>query len=67
METPASNPKVVARIGLDWADQCHEICLKAADSPPIKLPTVDEKPEVLQGWVELALEQLISLLWFGPF
>ena len=33
MQTPVSNSEVVAWIGLDWADQRHEICLQAVGSP----------------------------------
>jgi transposase len=51
METPASNPEVVAWVGLDWADQAHEIRLQAAGSTRVESFTVEQKPEVLHGWV----------------
>jgi len=51
METPASVPEVVAWIGLDWADQRHEIRLRAAGSEGTESFTVEQKPEVLHAWV----------------
>jgi transposase len=51
METPASNPEVVAWVGLDWADQGHEIRLQAADSARVESFRVEQKPEALHGWV----------------
>ena len=51
METPTSNPQVVAWIGLDWADQRHEIRLRAAGSTRVESFTVEQKPEALHSWV----------------
>ncbi len=51
METPASNPPVVAWVGLDWADQRHEIRLQAAGSTHPESCTVEQKPEALHAWV----------------
>lgn len=51
METPANIPDVVAWVGLDWADQHHEVRLQAAGSPQIESFTVEQKPEALHGWV----------------
>jgi transposase len=51
METPTSNPEVVAWVGLDWADERHEIRLQAADSTRIESFTVEQKPEALHAWV----------------
>jgi transposase len=51
METPTSNPEVVAWIGLDWADQAHEIRLQAVDSGRVESFTVEQKPEALHAWV----------------
>lgn len=51
METSALNPEVVAWVGLDWADQRHEIRLQAADSPRIEAFTVEQKPEALHAWI----------------
>jgi transposase len=51
METPAAIPDVVAWVGLDWADQRHEIRLQAVGSPQIESFTVEQKPEALHGWV----------------
>ncbi|MGH9434032.1 MAG: IS110 family transposase [Terriglobia bacterium] len=51
METPASNPEVVAWVGLDWADQRHEIRLYAADAPRAESFTLEQTPEALHAWV----------------
>jgi transposase len=51
METPAWNPEVVAWVGLDWADEGHEIRLQAAASPRVESCRVEQKPEALHAWV----------------
>jgi transposase len=51
METPAVLPEVVAWVGLDWADQRHEIRLQAVGSSQVESFTVEQKPEALHGWV----------------
>ena len=51
MDTPASNLPVVAWVGLDWADERHEIRLQAADSPRAESFSVEQKPEALHAWV----------------
>jgi transposase len=51
METPVPNPEVVAWVGLDWADQRHEIRLQAAASPRVERFTVEQKPEALHAWI----------------
>jgi transposase len=42
---------VVAWIGLDWADQRHEIRLAAAGSAATESFTVEQKPAALHAWV----------------
>jgi transposase len=51
METPARVPEVVAWIGLDWADQRHEIRLRAAGSERTEPFTVEQKSAALHAWV----------------
>jgi transposase len=51
METPTTNSEVVAWIGLDWADQAHEIRLQAVGSTRVESYTVEQKPEALHAWV----------------
>jgi transposase len=51
MRTPASKLEVVAWVGLDWADQSHEIRLQTADSPRVERFTVEQKPETLHAWI----------------
>ena len=51
MPTPVSIPEVVAWVGLDWADQRHEIRLAAAGSASIESFTVEQKPAALHAWV----------------
>ena len=42
---------IVAWIGLDWADQKHDICLQANGSAAIKHLVVEHQPEALHSWV----------------
>ena len=51
METPTLNPELVAWIGLDWADQAHEIRLQAVGSRRVESLRVEQKPEALHAWV----------------
>jgi transposase len=51
METPTAVSQVVVWIGLDWADQRHEISLQAAGSSRVERFTVEQKPEALHAWV----------------
>ena len=51
MNTPTTNPEVVAWAGLDWADQRHEIRLQAAGSDVAESFTVEQEPEALHAWV----------------
>jgi len=51
METPTLNPELVAWIGLDWADQAHEIRLQADGSRRVESLRVEQKPEALHAWV----------------
>jgi len=69
METPGWVPEGVAWIGLDWADQRHEIRLAAAGSTTVESFSVEQKPAALhagvaqlrarfpQGKIAVALEQ----------
>jgi transposase len=51
METPTTNSPIVAWVGLDWADQRHEVCLQAVGSESLEACTVEQKPEALHAWV----------------
>jgi len=44
-------PPIVAWIGLDWADQKHDICLQATGSRDREYTVVEQKPEALHGWI----------------
>jgi transposase len=68
---------VVAWIGLDWADQQHEVCLQAAGSSAVEHSTLQQKPEALQLWlaqlrcrfpqgqIAIALEQSRGSLFYA--
>jgi transposase len=45
-----TNP-IVAWIGLDWADQKHDVCLQATGSTEVEHVVVEQKPEALHAWV----------------
>jgi hypothetical protein len=47
----AENPSVVTWIGLDWADQQHEVRLQAVDSVQVESFSIPQAPEALDAWV----------------
>jgi hypothetical protein len=48
----SSDSEIAAFIGLDWADQQHVICLRAAGCDQVESLVVDQKPESLQAWIQ---------------
>jgi hypothetical protein len=40
-----------AYIGIDWADQKHDICLQEAGSNRIESLQIDHKPDSISNWV----------------
>jgi transposase len=42
---------ILAYVGLDWADQQHVLCWRAADSAQLHTAVVRQRPEELQAWV----------------
>jgi transposase len=44
-------PSIVAWVGLDWADQKHDICLQAHGSAAVEYRVVEHQPEALHSWV----------------
>ena len=40
-----------AYIGIDWADQKHDICLREAGSNRIESLQIDHKPDSISNWV----------------
>ena len=52
MDPAVSLPNtIVAWIGLDWADQKHDICLQATGSREVERWVVEQKAEALHTWV----------------
>ena len=50
MDNSASaSPPIVAWVGLDWADQKHDVCLQAGGSAHLEHTVVEHKPEALQS------------------
>jgi transposase len=47
---PLESP-IVAYVGLDWADQQHVLCWRAADSAQVQMAVVRQRPEELHAWV----------------
>ena len=41
----------VAHIGLDWADQKHDVCLKASDVDKLEYDVIQHTPEAIYEWV----------------
>jgi transposase len=44
-------PPIVAWVGLDWADQKHDVCLQVSGSAAVECTVVEHQPEALHGWV----------------
>jgi transposase len=44
-------PTIVAWIGLDWADQKHDVCLQARASTEVEPTVVEHQPDALHAWV----------------
>ena len=42
---------IVAYVGLDWADQQHVVCWRAADSAQVHTAVIRQRPEEWQAWV----------------
>ncbi|MFK5950725.1 MAG: hypothetical protein QM500_18390 [Methylococcales bacterium] len=46
----------VAHIGLDWADQKHDVCLKVPDLDKLEYDVIKHTPEAIDEWA-LALQR----------
>ena len=69
--------EVVALIGIDWADESHEMCICEIGSNRVEHETVEQKAEILHDWVSglrrrfqggkiaIALEQSKGALIYG--
>jgi len=44
--------EIVAWVGLDWADQQHEICLQKVGEESVQCLTLKHQPEALHRWVQ---------------
>lgn len=44
--------EIVAWVGLDWADQQHEICLQKVGEESVQCLTLKHQPEALHQWVQ---------------
>ena len=47
----APNLEFAARIGIDWADQKHDVSLQAADSAGVERFQIKHSPEAIAQWV----------------
>jgi hypothetical protein len=48
---PTKEEGLAAFIGMDWADQKHDVCLWAADSGKSEALTINHLPETLREWI----------------
>jgi transposase len=48
---PIKDEDLAAFIGMDWADQKHDVCLWAADSGKSEALTINHLPEALREWI----------------
>ena len=50
-EPKAETPKQFAAfVGLDWADQKHDLCLSTAGSEKVKYSVLEQSPEAIEQW-----------------
>ena len=51
-ESKAETPKQFAAfVGLDWADQKHDLCLSTAGSEKVEYSVLEQSPEAIEQWV----------------
>jgi transposase len=50
------SPSFAAKIGLDWADKKHDICLQAQDSKDLEYCVIKHTPESIEEWA-LSLQE----------
>jgi transposase len=50
-KTSSSEPQFAALIGIDWADQKHDVCLCEVDSDHFEYRVVEQTPEAIDEWV----------------
>lgn len=50
-DTPTPPFELVARIGIDWADQKHDVSLQAAGSEKIERRQIAHTPEAITEWI----------------
>jgi transposase len=48
---PENLTAFAAFIGLDWADEKHDVCLRAADADRMEASIVQQTPEAIEAWV----------------
>lgn len=53
---PQITPTYAAYIGIDWADQKHDICLQAADADVREFAVLAHRPDAIEAWA-LSLKQ----------
>lgn len=53
---PQINPAYAAYIGIDWADQKHDICLQAAGGDVPEFAVLAHRPDSIEAWA-LSLKQ----------
>ncbi len=48
----SDSPRFAARIGLDWADQKHDLCLKAGNQDQLEYGVIQHSPESIAAWAD---------------
>ncbi len=51
MKTAIKNEKFPVVLGIDWADQKHDICLWDAEGQTLEFNVVKHRPELLHDWI----------------
>jgi len=51
-DTRSETPSFAALIGIDWADEKHDICLLASGATQSEKSTIANTPEAIQAWAQ---------------
>lgn len=50
-DAPPELPRLAAYVGIDWADDHHDIALQAADGGPVEHVRLAQTPEEVHAWI----------------
>lgn len=54
---PLNSDEFAAFVGVDWGDQKHDVCLRAAGTEKIESSVLAHKPEAIDEWARRLLQR----------